>query len=75
MKRFIPLAVGALALAAFAFAQHATGFASGQNPVAQTATTIPAPVPAMTPIPTLTPIAAITPVPLTTTTPLPMATP
>jgi hypothetical protein len=71
MKRLIPLALGAVALLAFAFVQHANEEASGQGPVAQTTTPLPLPVPAplMTPIPTLTPIPIVTPMPLATTVP------
>jgi hypothetical protein len=69
MKRLIPLALGAIALLAFAFVQHANEEASGQGPVAQTATILPAPAPLMTPIPTLTPIPIVTPMPLGTQVP------
>jgi hypothetical protein len=61
MKRFVPLAVGVLVLAAFAFAQHATVSASGQSPVGQVTA-----MPSLPSVPMATPIPALTPLPQST---------
>jgi hypothetical protein len=70
MHRLIPLAIGALAVAVFALAQHTVQLTAGESPVGQTETVMPMPVPAMTPIPTLTPLPIATPMPMGTTMPM-----